>query len=73
MYPTDESETNAAMAEATAGEPEREPYGLGKRFLRGYPTLVLWFPRYLGTPRESDMQARDDEHRAGERSRRRRL
>jgi len=40
-----------SVAEVTTGS-QREPYGLGKRFLRGYPRLVLWFPRLLGPPRE---------------------
>ena len=44
----------AAMPEPTPGVSEREPYGLGKRFLRGYPTLIEWFPRHLGPPRKSN-------------------
>jgi hypothetical protein len=44
--------TDSVGAEAIA-ESQQEPYGLGKRFLRGYPTLVQWFPRLLGPPRES--------------------
>jgi hypothetical protein len=32
---------------------EKEPYSLCKRFFRGYPRLVEWFPKYLGPPRES--------------------
>ena len=68
MYGVGEAAAEAALADSTAGQSEREPYGLGKRFLRGYPTLVLWFPRLLGPPRESDMNAREEEFRAGERS-----
>jgi Putative beta-barrel porin-2, OmpL-like. bbp2 len=32
---------------------EQEPYSFCKRFFRGYPTLVAWFPKYLGPPRKS--------------------
>jgi Putative beta-barrel porin-2, OmpL-like. bbp2 len=35
-----------------SAQSQQEPYGLCKRFLRGYPRLVLWFPNYLGPPRE---------------------
>jgi hypothetical protein len=63
-----ETEAEAALADTSAPQSEQEPYGLGKRFLRGYPTLVLWFPTLLGPPRESDSTAREDEFRAGERS-----
>ena len=68
MYGADEANVEAALADSTAGQSEQEPYGLGKRFLRGYPTLVLWFPRLLGPPRESDRMPESEEFRAGERS-----
>ena len=58
-YGIGEAAAEAALADSTTGQSEREPYGLGKRFLRGYPTLVLWFPRHLGPPRESDSAARE--------------
>jgi Putative beta-barrel porin-2, OmpL-like. bbp2 len=73
----------AADTNDTANEPlapgmpapgEREPYSLCKRFLRGYPRLVLWFPNYLGPPREGGPSLYGDElddtetARAGERS-----
>ena len=47
-----------------------EPYGLCKRWMRGYPTLVEWFPKHLGPPRKSDSEdpATQDTFRAGERS-----
>jgi hypothetical protein len=32
---------------------EKEPYNFCKRFFRGYPTLVEWFPIHLGPPRKS--------------------
>ncbi len=68
----DEPALEAAVAgpeeSQSESESEREYYSLPKRFLRGYPTLVLWFPELLGPLRESDRTARDDEHRAGERS-----
>ena len=32
---------------------EPEPYNLCKRWLRGYPTLVDWFPKHLGPPRQT--------------------
>jgi Putative beta-barrel porin-2, OmpL-like. bbp2 len=41
---------NVAAEEASKNQ--REPYGFCKRFLRGYPTLVSWFPEHLGPPRE---------------------
>jgi hypothetical protein len=40
------------VAAEMSGERKREPYGFVKRFLRGYPTLVSWFPEHLGPPRE---------------------
>ena len=55
-------------------ESQREPYGLGKRFLRGYPRLLLWFPRWLGPPREGGPALNGEDldspetSRAGERS-----
>ncbi len=68
MYGASETELEATLADSTTGPTEQEPYGLCKRFLRGYPTLVLWFPRHLGPLRESDATARDGEFRGGERS-----
>ena len=41
---------NVAAEEASKNQ--REPYGFCKRFFRGYPTLVSWFPKHLGPPRE---------------------
>jgi hypothetical protein len=35
-----------------AAQTGREPYSFCIRFLRGYPTLVSWFPNTLGPPRE---------------------
>jgi hypothetical protein len=50
-------------------ESEREPYSLCKRWLRGYPFLVDWFPNYLGPPRKSaSAESEGDTARAGERS-----
>ena len=51
-------------------ELEPEPYGLCKRWLRGYPTLVEWFPKHLGPPRKSASEdpEKEDTARAGERS-----
>jgi hypothetical protein len=50
------SEGTEAVADASVGEvisgSQREPYGFGKRFLRGYSFLVDWFPEWLGPPRE---------------------
>ena len=74
----DEPALEAAVAgpeeSQSESESEREYYSLPKRFLRGYPTLVLWFPELLGPLRESDRTARDDRApRVGERLRRRRL
>ena len=70
MYDTGEPEPEVAeaLAESVAGQSqtEREPYSLPKRFLRGYPTLILWFPELLGPPRASDSKTED--LRAGERS-----
>jgi hypothetical protein len=51
---------------ATNSVSQREPYGFVKRFLRGYPTLVQWFPNHLGPPREEPKES-DDTFRAGER------
>ena len=47
-----------AQAEEAAlpGGIEPEPYGFCKRWLRGYPTLVEWFPKHLGPPRKSDSE-----------------
>ncbi len=54
---------------STPTESEREPYNLCKRFLRGYPFLVDWFPKHLGPPRKSASDDSDGEtFRAGERS-----
>ena len=64
----DEAALEATVAAPDEGQSEREYYSLPKRFFRGYPTLVQWFPDQLGPMRESDKTARDDEHRAGERS-----
>jgi hypothetical protein len=66
LYGEGETEMEEALAESTAGESEREPYSLPKRFFRGYPTLVLWFPRHLGPMRESDRAAREEEFRESE-------
>src|SRR5262249_47458533 len=41
---------------------------LFKRYLRGYPTLVEWFPKHLGPPRKStteETSARPGETRGG--------
>ncbi len=61
-----------AQAEEAAlpGGIQSEPYGLCKRWLRGYPTLVDWFPKHLGPPRKtgSEDPAKQDTFRAGERS-----
>ena len=48
---------------------EPEPYSLTKRFFRGYPTLVDWFPKHLGPPRERDTPDPEkvETFRAGER------
>jgi hypothetical protein len=46
-----EAATEASAAAASNGD-QQEPYGFCKRFFRGYPRLVLWFPRHLGPPRE---------------------
>jgi len=62
-----------SMGDSTP-ESQQEPYGFCKRFLRGYPRLVLWFPRYLGPPREDgpslhgDDESTRDTYRAGERA-----
>jgi Putative beta-barrel porin-2, OmpL-like. bbp2 len=47
-----------------------EPYSLMKRWVRGYPTLVEWFPKHLGPPRvlPSENPQQEDTARAGERS-----
>ena len=37
-------EANEATPNYLPDPDEREPYGFCKRFLRGYPRLVLWFP-----------------------------
>ena len=57
-------------AAASSTELEQEPYGFCKRWLRGYPTLVEWFPKHLGPPRKSASEdpGREDKFRAGERS-----
>ncbi len=72
MYDTgegaDADAMDAAPQEPAAADNEREPYGLGKRFLRGYPVLVQWFPELLGPPRQSDLDSREQEFRSGERS-----
>ena len=68
MYGEYDTEMEAAVADSATGQSEQEPYGLPKRFLRGYPTLVLWFPNHLGPLRESDVTSREGEFRAGERS-----
>ena len=51
------SEPGAAALEpiisALDTEYEREPYNLCKRWLRGYPFLVEWFPKHLGPPRKT--------------------
>ncbi len=65
---TAEPDLEAAVAAPDEGESEREYYSLPKRFLRGYPTLVQWFPDLLGPPRKSDIDGREEEFRAGERS-----
>jgi hypothetical protein len=39
------------VLDSVSEESEREPYSLCKRFFRGYPTLVMWFPKHLGPPR----------------------
>ena len=83
--PTPGSADQPGIPEATGGmtdpvdaeeivESQPEPYGLGKRFLRGYPRLLLWFPRWLGPPREGgpalngeDLDSKETS-RAGERS-----
>ena len=53
----DASEPGAAAIEpiiaALNTEYEREPYNLCKRWLRGYPFLVEWFPKHLGPPRKT--------------------
>jgi hypothetical protein len=46
-----EAVTESAAAADSNGY-QQEPYRFCKRFFRGYPRLVLWFPRYLGPPRE---------------------
>ncbi len=72
------SDDFGSMMEPSVAEPdterEPEPYGLPKRFLRGYPRMVLWFPRLLGPPRKGGPSLyggeEDDgpeEFRAGER------
>jgi hypothetical protein len=43
-----------------------EPYSFAKRFFRGYPTLVEWFPNKLGPPRAVP-QGGEEHFRAGER------
>jgi hypothetical protein len=63
-----------SLAAEALTESQQEPYGLCKRFLRGYPRLTLWFPNYLGPPREGgpslygDEQENTDTYRTGERS-----
>ena len=47
-YGVGEAVAEAALSDSTTPQNEQEPYGLGKRFLRGYPTLILWFPGLLG-------------------------
>jgi hypothetical protein len=59
---------DAETPDSSAGLSEREPYGLPKRFFRGYPVLVEWFPSILGPPRESDAPPEAETLRAGERS-----
>ena len=66
-----EAVTEPSVAEATT-ESQREPYGLCKRFLRGYPILGDWFPKCLGPPREDgpalNGDAAAETSRAGERA-----
>jgi hypothetical protein len=49
------SDAVAAAAEssvaANSNGSQREPYGFCKRFFRGYPTMLQWFPEHLGPPR----------------------
>ncbi len=62
------------LATEDSAQSQREPYGFCKRFLRGYPRLVLWFPNYLGPPRKGGPSLYGGElddtetYRAGERS-----
>ena len=62
------SERSAAAPEPSHGTPsagdEKEPYSFCKRFLRGYPTLVDWFPDHLGLPRKTTEEL--PQTRAGE-------
>ena len=48
--PTMGSVTEDVVAAMETGN-VKEPYGFCKRFLRGYPTLISWFPDHLGPPR----------------------
>ncbi len=64
-------EAFAATAPAPAdgddsGESGAEPYGFLKRFLRGYPRLVLWFPNHLGPPRKDGPTLNGEEPENGE-------
>ncbi len=79
-----DSDTNGAANGTSlaplAAQSEQEPYGFCKRFFRGYPTLILWFPKHLGPPRKPSpgypitvegwplLEEDEPSERAGERS-----
>src|SRR5262249_52467289 len=50
--------TTEPLVDAVSAEIDQEPYCFCKRFLRGYSTLVQWFPGCLGPLRTSGMGSR---------------